>query len=94
MKYAEQIKFILGLLPMIIEAIKAIEAAIPGEGNGEKKLGLVRAILEGAYQAGDAGSVGDFNSVWPAIARTVSAAVALLNSTGAFKTKTAGAVTN
>ena len=37
---------ILQLLPALITAIKAIEDAIPGSGQGEQKLAAVRAILE------------------------------------------------
>ena len=34
------------LLPAVIAAIKAIEEAIPGSGQGEAKLAAVRGIIE------------------------------------------------
>ena len=37
---------IVQLLPALIAAIKAIEEAIPGQGQGEAKLAAVRGIIE------------------------------------------------
>lgn len=68
---------ILQLIPALIAAIKAIEEAIPGTGEGEKKLAAVRGIIEIV----DASS----KAVWPAIAGTISVLVKLMNDTGVFK---------
>lgn len=67
---------ILKLLPAIIEAIKAIEAAIPGQGNGEKKLATLREILE-AVDGGVA-------AMWPQISATIGVLVKVFNTTGTF----------
>ena len=40
------IKIIAQLLPTIIEAIKAIEAAVPASGQGAQKLALVRELID------------------------------------------------
>ena len=77
------IKLILALLPSIIEAVRAIEAALPSGGQGAQKLALVRETLAAGFSvAGDA--VTSFESVWPAIERTVGAVVGLFNRTGQF----------
>ena len=69
---------ILQLLPALITAIKAIEDAIPGQGQGEAKLAAVRAILE-AVDTGVA-------KMWPQIQGVISILVGLFNSTKVFKT--------
>jgi len=77
------IKIIAQLLPTIIEAIKAIEAAVPASGQGAQKLALVRELIEAAFEAvQDAGVT--FSEVWPAIARLIAKLVGLFNSTGIF----------
>ena len=77
------IKIIAQLLPTIIEAIKAIEAAVPASGQGAQKLALVRELIEAAFEAvQDAGVT--FGEVWPAIQRMITKLVVLFNSTGIF----------
>lgn len=77
------IKLVLALLPSIIEAVRAIETALPASGQGAQKLALVRETLAAGFSvAGDA--VTSFESVWPAIEKTVSAVVGLFNRTGQF----------
>ena len=65
------------LLPAIIQALMAIESAIPGQGEGEKKLALVRSLLETV----------DVNSkaMWPTISAMITLLVKTFNETGAFK---------
>lgn len=65
------------LLPALIAAIKAIEEAIPGAGQGEAKLAAVRGIIE----AVDTG----YKNLWPQIQPVIGVLVALFNKTGAFK---------
>ena len=77
------IKLILALLPSIIEAVKAIEAALPASGQGAQKLALIRETLAAGFGVvGDA--VTSFESVWPALEKTVGAVVGLFNRTGQF----------
>lgn len=77
------IKLILALLPAIIDAVRAVEAALPASGQGAQKLALIRETLAAGWSvAGDA--VTSFESVWPAIERTVGAIVGLFNRTGQF----------
>jgi len=67
---------ILQLIPALIAAIKAIEAAIPGSGQGEAKLAAIRESLEVA----DAKA----SEIWPKIEAVVGIFVALFNKTKAF----------
>ena len=70
---------ILQLIPALIAAIKAIEEAIPGQGQGEVKLAAIRSILE-VVDTGIA-------KLWPQIASTIGVLVGLMNSTGVFGRK-------
>ena len=69
---------ILQLLPALIQAMRAIEEAIPGTGKGEEKLSAIRAILE----AVDSGAA----KYWPQIQSVIGVLVGLFNRTCAFKT--------
>lgn len=68
---------VLQLLPAIIEAIKAIETAIPEGGKGKEKLAAMRAILVGADQS--------LEELWPIIEKTIGVLVGLFNAVGTFK---------
>lgn len=68
---------VLKMLPVIIAAIKAIEEAIPGNGQGEQKLAMLRQILELAD--------GAVTSLWPTIESVVKVLVKTFNDTGVFK---------
>ncbi len=84
MQFLSVVKMILTMLPAIIEAIKAIEAALPAGGQGAAKLDAIRGVLQSAYGvASDATE--RFEAVWPAISGTVSALVALFNKAGVFQ---------
>ena len=67
---------LLQLLPAIITAIRAIEEAIPGKGQGEAKLAAIREILESVS--------GQVSSLWPYIEKAISVLVSLFNKTGTF----------
>lgn len=69
---------ILQLIPALIAAMRAIEEAVPGQGQGEQKLAAIRGILE----AVDAGVV----KYWPQLQSVIGVLVGLFNNTGAFKT--------
>lgn len=79
------IRAVLALLPVIIEAVRAIEVAFPQGGAGQQKLAAVRAIVESSYGPAAATSLA-FEALWPALSATVGAVVALANTTGTFKT--------
>ena len=68
---------ILQLLPALITAIKAIEDAIPGSGQGEAKLAAVRAILEAVDSS--------VARLWPQISAVIGVLVGLFNKTAVFK---------
>lgn len=72
----DKIFLVLKLIPLIIEVIKAIEAAIPGQGQGEAKLAAVRGILETADST--------FNNSIPFIENIIKILVDLFNKTGTF----------
>ena len=67
---------LLQLLPAIITAIRAIEEAIPGKGQGELKLAAIREILESVS--------GQVVTLWPYIEKAISVLVSLFNKTGTF----------
>lgn len=75
---------VLNLLPATIEAVKAIESALPESGKGKEKLELVRVTLQSAYTVGGA-TVDSFAAVWPALAAMVAGVVDLFNKIGSFK---------
>lgn len=85
MSALETLRLVITLLPVLIEAVTAIEAAMPQGGQGEAKLAAVRQILQGVYAATNELAV-SFDRVWPALSATVSAVVALKNAAGQFKT--------
>lgn len=84
MQYLAIIKAILALLPVIIEAVRAIEAAFPVSGQGANKLAAIREMIEGAYDVAEDATI-KFEKLWPAIQRTIAAVVGLANSSGIFK---------
>ena len=68
---------LLQLLPAIITAIRAIEEAIPGKGQGEMKLAAIREILESVS--------GQVSALWPFIEKAISVLVGLFNTVGVFQ---------
>lgn len=84
MQYLMYIRIVLGLLPILIDAIKAIEAAFPASGQGTVKLELLRGIVEKAYNAGT-GALAKFEDIWPVMEETIALLVKFMNSTGIFK---------
>lgn len=84
MQLVQTLRLILTLLPLIIEAVRAIEAALPDGGKGEAKLALVRQSIEAGYAVAT-DTAAAFETMWPALEKTVAAVVALFNSVGAFR---------
>lgn len=68
---------ILNLIPSLIQAIRAIEDSIPGQGQGEQKLAAIRGILEAVE--------GSTKDLWPKIQPVIEVLVRLFNSTGVFR---------
>ena len=77
MNWFQQLNDVLKLLPAIIIAIKAIEEAIPGSGQGEQKLAAIRAIMEAAN--------GNISLYWPLIQTAIGVLVGIFNKTGVFQ---------
>lgn len=67
---------VLQLLPVIIDAVKALESAIPLPGKGKDKLDTILGIVSDV--------AGDVTSLIPAITATIARVVALFNKTGLF----------
>lgn len=83
MQFIELAKLLLSLLPAIIQAVTAIEAAMPEGGNGAAKLAMVKSALETAYEY--SGKIGDLGAIWNPVEKVIGAIVGTFNSTGAFK---------
>ncbi|MCA3067483.1 MAG: hypothetical protein ING73_11250 [Rhodocyclaceae bacterium] len=88
MKASQIAKTLFEMLPQIIGAVKAIEAALPDGTKGEDKLIAVREVLEAGYQVAEDKDQ-PFALLWPAIQNTVAALVRLFNKTGVFKPRQA-----
>ena len=84
MQWLTILKAVLTLLPLIIDAVRAIEAAFPASNAGAAKSAAIRATLESAYKVANDASVA-FDSLWPAIQTAINAVVGVANSVGAFK---------
>jgi len=84
MTFLQRATLLLGLMHTLIAAIKAVEDAIPGQGNGEQKLAAIRATLEAAY-AGASDAAGQFDAIWPSIQAIVKTLVGIFNLKGIFK---------
>lgn len=84
MTFIARAQILLGLMPVLIGTIKAVEDAIPGTGHGEQKLAAVRAALENAY-AGASDAAEEFEKIWPSIAGIVKTLVGIFNLKGIFK---------
>ena len=69
---------------IIATTIKAVEAALPEPGQGGKKLEIVRAALESAFDKVENAGV-TFNDVWPTINTVITMLVGVYNSIGLFK---------
>lgn len=68
----DKILMIIRLIPALIEVIKAVESAIPGEGKGQVKLAMVRGILEATDNAVD--------QIWPSLEKVIAVIVKTFNS--------------
>lgn len=73
----DKIKLIIGLMPALIQLIKAIELALPEKGQGATKLAMVKEILIFTDSITEA--------AWPAIEAVINALVKGFNISGVFK---------
>lgn len=83
-KVLEILKIVASLIPVIVQAIKAIEEAIPDKGQGAQKLTIIRTMVEQAFGQIEQASVA-FQDVWPIVESTVGGFVKLFKSTGLFQ---------
>ncbi len=83
MGFIEMLKLIIGLFPMLIQAIKAVEAAIPEAGKGSEKLELIKNAVQAAYEASTS-VASNFEVLWPALSKTINSIVNAFNKTGVF----------
>ena len=72
----DNLKLILSLLPLLIEAMKTVEVAIPGAGKGELKLALVREVLTTVDAS--------IAAVWPTLEKIVGTLTRVFNAAGVF----------
>lgn len=72
----EAFKFVISLLPALIEAIKAVEAALPEPGRGAAKLAIVREMILVVDES--------LESAWPLLEKFVNGLVRVFNSFGIF----------
>lgn len=79
------VRAVADLLGATVEAIKAVEAAIPQSGAGAAKLEAVRTILQTAYSVADAAAPA-FDAIWPTLQAVASNIVTTFNKLGIFKT--------
>ncbi len=77
------IKLIAGILPAIIELIKALETALPQSGIGTDKLAVIKTVVEGAYKASN-DSLPALESVWSVVQGIVNSTVSIFNKVGIF----------
>jgi hypothetical protein len=84
MKFLQIVRILLEMLPIIIQTIKAVEEAIPGQGKGEAKLALVRSALEAAYEISNDLDF-SFETLWPQIKVIIDKTVSVFNTIGEFK---------
>ena len=73
----QNLMLVIKLIPVIIELLKAIEAAIPEQGQGTAKLQTVRQILELTDSS--------IKEAWPMVQGVIEVLVKTFNTTGVFK---------
>lgn len=78
------LRLVILLLPLLIDTIKAVEAAIPEPGKGAAKLALVRGVIEAGYTA-SMSAMASFEEVWPALEKAIASIVATFNAIGQFR---------
>ena len=78
---AATLRAVVSLLPAVLDAIKAIEAAIPTSGQGAMKLEAVRVLVQSVYDAADKAAPA-FDALWPHLQTAANTFVAMFNKLG------------
>lgn len=82
MSFLSILKLVVQLLPIVLEAVKAAESAIPQSGQGAAKFAFVKELLSSTADIGAEVSEKDYVN---ALDKTINLAVKLFNATGLFK---------
>lgn len=82
MNFLTILKLVVQLLPLVLQAVKAAEEAIPTSGQGSAKLQFVKDLLTSTTDIGTEVAEKDYVN---ALEKTITLAVKLFNSTGVFK---------
>lgn len=82
MQFLQILKLVLQLLPLILEGVKAVEAATNASGNGSAKLELVKGLLTSTV---DVGEDVDKKQYASAVEKAINLAVTFYNTIGTFK---------
>ena len=77
MNFISTIKTIISIIPQIVAAIDALEAAVPQSGKGAAKLDVVKTVLQGAVEAADDIDNTSFEKLWPIVSKIVAAVIAM-----------------
>ena len=72
-----KIMTILSLMPTVISAVKSVEEAIPGTGNGKTKLSMILDSIMAVSKEAE--------SLIPLVTSMIGIIVSGLNATGVFK---------
>jgi hypothetical protein len=81
MNYLSVLKLIVQILPLIIDTVKAVEAAIPQAGQGSAKLEAAKGII---MSVTDIATDVDAKNFSAALDKAIAFVVTLLNKTGVF----------
>lgn len=82
MNFLTILKLVVQLLPLVIDTVKAAEAAIPQSGQGSAKLQFVKDLLTSTTDIGTEVAEKDYIN---AIEKTIALVVKLFNTTNVFK---------
>lgn len=82
MSFLSILKLVVQLLPIVLECVKAAEAAIPQSGQGAAKFAFVKELLSSTADISKEVDEKDYSN---ALEKTINLAVKLFNSVGTFK---------
>jgi hypothetical protein len=87
MQFLTILKTIITLLPLVIQAISAVEEAFPGTKVGSAKLDTVKSVIQASYTTAKDVEIG-FEDLWPALSSVIASIVKNFNLAGIFKKPT------
>ena len=82
MNFITILKLVVQLLPLVLQAVRAAEDAIPQSGQGAAKFQFVKELLSDTAAIGSEVGEKDYLN---ALEKTITLAVKLFNSSGVFK---------